>query len=98
MICANCKSDKCPAPAGEQTYVECGNGYGVVTIGETVLPVIVDSWRARAEVAEAEVKALRATIAKARAHLHPGIQLSNASYQEGYRYAAAQVLAILGEA
>lgn len=56
-----------------------------------------DIARVRADKAEAEVKALRALIAKARAHLHPGIQLSNLSYQEGYRYAAAQVLAILGE-
>lgn len=47
-------------------------------------------WQARAEKAEA-------IIAKARTALHPTIQLSNASYQEGYRYAAAQVLAILGE-
>ena len=47
-------------------------------------------WQARAEKAEA-------TIAQARTALHPTIQLSNASYQEGYRYAAARVLAILGE-
>lgn len=57
-----------------------------------------DVARVRADKAEAEAKALRAIIAKARTHLHPGIQLSNPSYQEGYRYAAAQVLAILGEA
>lgn len=46
---------------------------------------------------EAEVAALKAAIAKARTHLHPGIQLTNESYQASYRYAAAQVLAILGE-
>lgn len=56
---------------------------------------MLDIAMARADKAEAEVAALKATIAKARAHLHPGIQLSNPSYQEGYRYAAAQVLAIL---
>ncbi len=57
-----------------------------------------DVARERADKAEAEVKALRATIAKAREHLHPEIQLTNEHYQAGYRYAAAQVLAILGEA
>lgn len=51
----------------------------------------------RADAAEAEVKRLRAVIADARTTLHPKIELSNASYQEGYRYAAARVLAILGE-
>ena len=44
-----------------------------------------------------EVLALRAIIAEARGKLNPTIELSNASYQEGYRYAAARVLAILGE-
>ena len=57
----------------------------------------IDEQRDRADKAEAEVAALKATIAKARSELHTGIQLSNASYQAGYRYAAAQVLAILGE-
>lgn len=58
---------------------------------------LIDELRERVDLAEAEIAALKATIAKAREHLHPGIQLSNPSYQEGYRYAAAQVLAILGE-
>ena len=51
-------------------------------------PKAID-WQARAERAEA-------IIANARTTLHPSIELSNASYQEGYRYAAARVLAILG--
>jgi hypothetical protein len=55
-----------------------------------------DVARVRADAAEAEVKRLRAVIATARTTLHPTIELSNASYQEGYRYAAARVLAILG--
>ena len=50
----------------------------------------------RADAAEAEVKRLRAVIAEARGKLNPTIELSNASYQEGYRVAAAKVLAILG--
>ena len=50
----------------------------------------------RADKAEAEAKRLRAIIAEACTTLHPTIELSNASYQEGYRYAAARVLAILG--
>jgi type II secretory pathway component PulM len=52
----------------------------------------------RADKAEAEAKRLRAIIAEACTTLHPTIELSNASYQEGYRYAAARVLAILGDA
>lgn len=56
-----------------------------------------DVARVRADAAEAEVKRLKAIIANARTTLHPSIELSNASYQEGYRYAAARVLAILGE-
>lgn len=51
----------------------------------------------RADAAEAEVKRLKGIIANARTTLHPTIELSNPSYQEGYRYAAARVLAILGE-
>jgi hypothetical protein len=57
-----------------------------------------DVARARADKAEAEAKRLRAIIATACTTLHPTIELSNASYQEGYRYAAARVLAILGDA
>ena len=56
-----------------------------------------DVARRRADAAEEEVKRLKAIIATARTTLHPTIELSNGSYQEGYRYAAARVLAILGE-
>ena len=58
---------------------------------------LIDELRERAQKAEAEVKRLEAIIANARTTLHPTIELSNGSYQEGYRYAAARVLAILGE-
>ena len=111
VMWADAESASTSRPITDQHAEILTHGWRTMTPGEVALwcasPAYVtasddDDWigmyniaSKRADAAEAEVKALRATIAKARTHLHPGIQLSNASYQEGYRYAAAQVLAIL---
>ena len=100
LLWADAESMSTTRPCTDGNAEILTHGWRTMLPGEVALwcagPKAID-WQARADAAEAEVKRLRAVITEARGKLNPTIELSNASYQEGYRVAAARVLAILGE-
>ena len=113
MLWADAESMSTTRPCADGNAEILTHGWRTMLPGEVALwcagpgiepGITADDWigmynvaAKRADAAEAEVKRLEAIIANARTTLHPTIELSNGSYQEGYRYAAARVLAILGE-